>query len=162
MRKFIFINLLILLFFSLQLFIKVHFPLKYKTEIKALAIKYEVDASIIFAMIKVESNFNHEAKSKKGAIGVMQIMPSTAKWIVEKEKIDIEYINLYNPYQNIEIGIVYYKYLDKRYNGNIEKILAGYNAGVSRVENESWKNIEETKYYVWKVKIYKIIYRILI
>lgn len=160
MKKIIFFGLIILI--MIFLIKEVYFPLKNTKYIKIISEKYEIPFNNMLALIKVESGFREKVVSNKGAIGIMQIMPSTAKWIVEKNGGNYSEYNLYKYEDNIEIGAMYYSYLDKKYNGDLEKILAGYNSGVSRVENGEWKLIKETRNYVIKVKIYRVFYLICI
>lgn len=111
-------------------------------------------------MIKVESNFKEDAKSKKGAIGLMQVMPMTADWIVKKKKIFEKNYDLYSYQDNILVGTTYFKYLKIKYDGDLEKMLAAYNAGTNRVKTGKWREFKETKRYVSKVRMYRQIYKI--
>ncbi|HGJ65262.1 TPA: lytic transglycosylase domain-containing protein, partial [bacterium] len=70
--------------------------------------KYRYDWRLIVAIMKTESNFNEQAKSHKGAVGLMQLMPKTAKWL--SPKLEIEYSgigSLYDPEYNIKLGVHY-------------------------------------------------------
>lgn len=161
------LKIILVLFFlmisSLIFFQKIFFPVKYKEEIFESAKKYNIKPEIIFAIIRAESSYREKVVSRKGAVGLMQVMPSTAEWIVNKELGEnIEKYDLYNYKDNIEIGTLYYSYLDRKYNGNFEKITAAYNAGTSRINNEKWKEIKETRVYVKRVKIYRKIYKVIL
>ena len=98
-----------------------------KDVIDACAEKYNVDNELIRAMIQVESGWNTEAVSNKGAQGLMQLMPRTAAMLGVN--------NPFDPAQNIEGGVRYISDLTDKYRGDIEKALAAYNAGPARVDS---------------------------
>lgn len=94
--------------------------------IEAFSNQYNIDSDFIKAIIKQESGFNSNATSKKGAMGLMQLMPSTA------EAMGIT--NAYDPSQNIEGGVKYLRGLLDKYDNNKELALAAYNAGPTAVK----------------------------
>ena len=105
---------------------------------------YGVDAKLIKEIIKEESNWNINAVSPKGAMGIMQLMPSTA--------LLMGVTNPFDPVANIDGGIRYMKYLLERFNGNIRLALASYNAGPNLVESLGRvPNISETQNYVKRI-----------
>jgi soluble lytic murein transglycosylase len=104
--------------------------------------KYSLDPQLINAVITAESAFDSRAISHKGAMGLMQLMPGTAK--------DMGVRNPFNPEENIEGGTRYLKYLIKKYDGDLTRALAAYNAGPKRVETSS-RLPRETKNYIKKV-----------
>ena len=107
--------------------------------------KYNVRRELIWAIIKVESNFDHRAVSPKGAKGLMQLMPATAN--------DMGLKNPFDPYRNVEAGSRYLGILLKRYGGDITKAIAAYNAGMAHVDR--YKGVppfKETQNYVSMVK----------
>jgi soluble lytic murein transglycosylase-like protein len=106
--------------------------------------KYNVDPSLVVAVIEQESRFKPRARSHVGAKGLMQLMPRTGRWMGARD--------LYDPEQNIDAGVKYIKYLDKRFNGDLNKIIAAYNGGEGNVKRyQGVPPFRETRQYVKKV-----------
>lgn len=120
------------------------FPKDYSQYIQKAASKYELEPELIRAVIKTESNGNHRAVSRKGAKGLMQLMPSTAS--------DMNVSNPFDPEANIDGGTRYLKYLLERFKGNMTLALAAYNSGPGTVEKYgNIPPINETQQYVKRI-----------
>ena len=119
--------------------IRLHSPSKQNTQDLAHIIVNEsekagYDPLFVAAVIRSESMFRHGATSSRGAKGLMQLMPATGKYISEREKIDLKRSeDLHDPATNIRLGIAYLKYLERKFNGNRERVLIAYNWGPSNV-----------------------------
>ena len=108
------------------------------------AMKHNVDPKLVQAVISAESNWNPNAVSQKGAVGMMQLMPKTAR--------DMGVVNPLNADENIEGGVKYLRYLLNKFRGNLALALAAYNAGPSLVEKVGGvPSIPETVKYVRQV-----------
>jgi soluble lytic murein transglycosylase-like protein len=106
--------------------------------------KYDVDPALVAAVIEQESRFRPRAKSPVGARGLMQLMPRTGRWMGAR--------NLYDPEQNVDAGVKYIAYLDKRFKGDLKKIVAAYNGGEGNVMRyRGIPPFRETRQYVKKV-----------
>lgn len=116
------------------------------------ASRHKVDPALVKAVIMAESSYNHLAVSKKGAIGLMQLMPKTAEYLGVKDS--------FNPEHNINGGVKYLKQLIQQFDNNIKLALAAYNAGSRKVrEYQGIPPIKATHYYVDKVIEYYQYYK---
>jgi len=121
---------------------------QYDNIIRQMARKYEVDAELIHSIIRAESNYDSQAVSPKGAVGLMQLMPSTAK--------DYGVEDPYDPVENIEGGVRLLKDLLKTYEKEEDLVLAAYNAGPDAVKkHKGIPPYPETLRYIQKVKSFR-------
>ena len=152
---------------------KIIYKKDYEEYVQKYAQEYNVDENLIYALIKAESNFNSNAKSSKDAIGLMQLMESTAQDVCKKTDLQISSDELseklLEPDININIGTKYLSILIQKY-GNIEIAITAYNAGIGTVDTWIEKGIidadgsnvenipyKETNNYVRKIlRDYKI------
>ena len=124
----------------------------YEGLIRSASNRHNVDAALIRAIIKVESDFDSSARSQKGATGLMQLMPETARLH--------NVADLYDPSDNIEGGVRHLKLLLGKYQGDLELSLAAYNAGIKAVEKHGGiPPFAETRDYVKRVISYYQTYR---
>jgi soluble lytic murein transglycosylase-like protein len=108
------------------------------------AARHNVDPNLVRAVVKVESNFNSNAVSRKGAMGLMQLMPSTARSLNVK--------NPFDPDQNVDAGVRHLKQLLENYGGNVDLTLAAYNAGSGAVARSAGvPRYAETQNYVRRI-----------
>lgn len=114
---------------------KMFFPAEFNAIIFREAEKHEVDPYLIFALIRQESTFDPKALSKANAYGLMQLLPSTARTVARQMKLRRPALaRLYDPDTNIRLGTKHLADLLQKFNGQEDKALAGYNAGVHRVD----------------------------
>jgi len=112
--------------------------------IREVSDRYRVDPALVRAVIQTESNWNSSAISRKGARGLMQLVPGTA------QQLGVD--NAFDPKQNLDGGVRYLHSLLERYNGDLDKALAAYNAGPAAVDRAGGvPSYRETRKYVQKV-----------
>lgn len=113
--------------------------------VREAAERHRVDPALVRAVIETESNWNPGAYSRKGAIGLMQLIPTTAQRFGANDA--------FNPKQNVDAGVKYLKTLLERYNGNLDLALAAYNAGEGAVDRaHGIPAYRETRNYVQRVQ----------
>ena len=114
--------------------------------------RHQVDPALVYAIIMAESGYNPKAISKRGARGLMQLMPATAEALGVKDS--------FNPEQNINGGVRHFKWLVNQFDGNIELALAAYNAGSRKVRRyQGVPPFRATQLYIKKVFKYYRIYK---
>ena len=114
--------------------------------------KNDIRPELVAAVVQAESRFKPTARSGAGAVGLMQLVPRTGKWMGARD--------LTNPAQNIAAGTKYLKYLNERFDGNETKVIAAYNAGEGNVKRFGGvPPFKETRKYVSKVRNYEIEYK---
>ena len=156
--------------------LKMIYPQKYAELVNQYAEENDLDPLLVFAIIKAESNFDEDVISNSGAVGLMQLMESTAQEMADDLAIEIPTKeSLFDPELNIQIGTYYFAYLLGIYEGNIYLALTAYNAGIGNVNTwieegtirEDGSDIEnipykETNNYVRKIvrdyRIYQDLY----
>lgn len=114
------------------------FPTKFEEEVTAACEKFGMDKAVVFSVINIESHFNADAVSKKGAVGLMQILPSTAEELAVSA--GLEEFDLKAPKDNILLGTCYLSQLSKKFDC-LETALCAYNAGPANVT--TWLKEEE-------------------
>lgn len=128
------IAVVLLLRWGHQRFLKSMFPLKYSDIVTQEAKDNNLDPSMVYAVIKAESNFNPDAKSRAGAVGLMQLTPDTFDWLQKQSSSDLKYAgeDLYTPKVNIRYGCRFLKLLFRKYPDE-RTALCAYNAGIGTV-----------------------------
>jgi hypothetical protein len=112
--------------------------------IEQAATRHNVDPSLVRSVVKVESDFNPNAVSRKGAMGLMQLMPSTAR--------SLNVSNPFDPAQNVDAGVRHLRALLDNYGGNVQLSLAAYNAGAGAVSRSAGvPRFRETQNYVRRI-----------
>jgi soluble lytic murein transglycosylase len=133
------------------------YPLKYEQTIRQASAAHDLEPAFVAAVVYTESRFRPDARSHRGAYGLMQLLPQTARFIQKRSGIEGDWRD---PKTNLRIGIWYLGYLDDRYMGDERLVLAAYNSGESRVD--AWVSSEgfdvgedipfrETRHYVENV-----------
>ena len=118
------------------------FPLPYASQLRSRAAPHELDPYLVAGLIRQESEFNARAKSRAGALGLMQIMPPTGRGLARRIGVgNISNGELYNPDLSLRLGTLHFKTVLERFKSQLEYTLAGYNAGENRVD--TWLTWED-------------------
>ena len=140
------------------------YPLRYSAIVRGHAGHYDLDPALLAAVIEAESKFNPDAHSSAGAVGLMQLTPTTAKGIaLYTGGHHFRLSDLTNPEINVRYGAWYLRHLLDRYDQNEQLALAAYNAGEDNVDRWVREHVgiqfDETRDYVEKVERLQKIYR---
>ncbi len=133
---------------------KAQYPLKYENFVDKYSAEYGVNDELIYAIIKTESNFEPNAESSAGAVGLMQLMPETFEWLQSyyNGEVTMYSESLYEPETSIKYGTMFLGYLLSIYGSSEETAVAAYNAGVGAVNqwlsDPECSNDGTTLYYI--------------
>ena len=162
--------LLIIIFVSTMYLL---FPLRYSEYVDRYSSEFGLDKKLIYSVIKIESGFDKNSVSSAGAIGLMQLLPSTAKDMASRLGLEHETIDLFDERTNIMFGCFYLSYLLGLYQNNVVNTLCAYNWGLRNVNDWIQKGnvdktgtitnipVKETKVYIFKYKLTHTIYNII-
>jgi soluble lytic murein transglycosylase len=153
-------------------YLEVRFPKNYADYILRESARNNLDPAVVYAITRQESSFFHRARSSAGAMGLMQVMPSTARVVAKKYNIMFRHnLDLYNPEKNIMIGTKYFRDMLEKNQMNAALAAASYNAGPHRVlrwlpEKDTATDVwvetipfTETRMYVQNILTYTVIYQ---
>ena len=148
----------------------VGFRVSYRRPYRSLVEESEMDANLVYAVMKAESSFNENARSGAGAVGIMQLMPATAEFICELKGVEFDSARLCDGEYNVKLGCLYLCYLFERFSVT-ETVLCAFNAGEGTVsewlQNDAYSfdglslhtiPYAETRNYVKKVMNFRKIY----
>jgi soluble lytic murein transglycosylase len=164
---FLLVTLLGILYYQSNWLGRMMYPIKYREEIEANAAKYGIDPLLVAAIIRVESNYKPKLVSSKGAVGLMQLMPETAQWILNMEGFSaLTMDSLNDPKSNIMMGSKYINLLNHQFNSNLAEVLAAYNAGPGNVskwrETNIWdgtlENINQIRFWETRKYVDRVVY----
>lgn len=154
---------------------KILFVLEYQESIVTMSRTYSINPHLLSAVIFVESRFNAQAQSAKGALGLMQLMPATGEWVAQQLGWPAYHRDdLLDPRKNIQLGTWYLHYLKQYFSNDETLALASYNAGHRYVQEwvdaKVWDGdlvklesipFQETKKYLFQIHLIRKIYRYL-
>ncbi|MCL6456876.1 MAG: lytic transglycosylase domain-containing protein [Gorillibacterium sp.] len=139
----LFLAIILILFYNNTWISRFIYPIQYRSQIEAAAKENGLDPLFVAAVIRVESNYQADSKSHKGALGIMQIMPDTATWLLSMDDVlkNERDKDLTDPEVNIKLGTRYLRYLNDRFEDNNLVVAASYNAGHGKVSGWLKENI---------------------
>jgi len=147
----------VVLLVAAVLFLNILFPFKYTGSVEAYSKQYNVDSRLVYAVIWTESKFDKNAVSRAGAVGLMQLLPSTAEWCAEKVGEEYNRQRLYEADYNIKLGTYYLSYLIRKYGEN--DAITAYNAGERNLSRWAGEvRFKETEEYIKRVWLAKRVY----
>jgi len=155
------IGAIFLCFLAALIFIGAAFPIRHRGIIEREAAAHGIDSRLVFSMIWTESKFDNMAVSNKGAMGLMQIMPTTGEWLAGKLGEEFYEARLFDAEFNIRLGVFYLRYLIDKFECEVRAI-AAYNAGEGNVKKweEGEIRFSETREYLrrvrWARKVYGV------
>jgi peptidoglycan lytic transglycosylase len=136
-----------------EIYLRARYPLRYESIIRSHARSYDLDPTLLAAVVYTESRFNPSARSSAGAVGLMQLLPDTAKGIAVRTGGDgFVLSDLLDPEINVRYGSWYLRSLLRKYGGDVSTALAAYHAGQGNVDR--WRaegvgiQFPETRHYV--------------
>ena len=145
-------------------YLRARYPLEYDAAIRGYAGERRLDPALVAAVVYVESRFDPNAESSAGALGLMQILPTTGEYIAQQTGGDAFVVaDLRNPDLNVRYGTWLLQYLGDRYDGDMRAALAAYHAGPTNVDR--WRDdgtgigFPETRRYVDEVLRVRAVYR---
>lgn len=168
-----FLTVCFLAAFAYCVFLPRVLPREYAEYVEKYADEYQLEQSLVYAVIFCESHFQADAVSQAGAAGLMQVTGETGRWAAGQMGMNPDTVDLKDPETNIRLGCWYLKWLDEKFNGVRETGLAAYNAGHGNVakwladgeKSKDGLNLDEipfgeTKSYVRRVQLMEKLYRI--
>jgi soluble lytic murein transglycosylase len=139
-------------------YLRMRYPLEYAQIVRGHAENYGLEPELLAAVIYTESKFDAGARSDSGAIGLMQLLPETARGIAQRTGGNaFRTEDLYDPEINVRYGAWYLRHLLQKYDGDLRKALAAYNGGQGNVDRGI--QYDETKAYVDRVRTLEDVYR---
>lgn len=135
-------------------FWRLAFPLPYKEPLERFTAQYSVDTFLMAALIRQESEFDPQAVSVTGARGLSQIQPTTGRELAQRLRLTYSAAKLFQPDFNLQLGTFYFDWLSKQLGGDIDAVLASYNAGMSRAKQwQKWGEFREPAEFIETIPI---------